>query len=176
MSNQPAVIRGLAYTVADARRHLLVQGLWETYKQFPINAEIPRANLAAPSPVTFAASKLALSLVEEECVKEKDTSYIGALHRYIAHPTLENAVALADGGIDTIYVIMQAFYQLDLPFEELFCAVHANNMQKVMRDEQGNLMKREDGKLLKPVNHPAPDLIGVLMRHLDSKADKEPHP
>ena len=173
MSNQPAVIRGLAYTVSDARRHLLVQGLWETYKQFPMNAEIPRANLAAPGPETFAASKLALALVEEECVKEKDTSYIGALQRYIAHPTLENAVALADGGIDTIYVIMQAFYQLDLPFEELFCAVHANNMQKLMRDEQGKLLKREDGKLLKPVNHPAPDLIGVLMRHLDSKADKE---
>jgi len=163
----------MSYTIATARRNLLVKGMWETYREFPVGAEIPRANLSAPSPETFAASKLALALVLEECVKEKDTSYIGALERYIAHPTLENAAALADGGIDTIYVIMQAFYQLDLPFEELFCAVHANNMQKLMRDEAGNLMKREDGKLMKPVNHPAPDLIGVLMRHLDSKTEEK---
>lgn len=138
---------------------------YEIYKKFPQTAEVPVATFGEVSPLHIQLAKLAENLITEECVNEPTTGLLPALRRYIENPSLENIVSLVDGGIDTVYVILQMFHMLELPFEACFAEVHANNLQKIQFDEHGKLAKRPDGKLLKPENHPKPDLFGVLEEH-----------
>lgn len=139
--------------------------LYELYKQFPQTAQVPVAPFDEVSPLHVQLAQLAHNLISEECVNEPTTGLLPALRRYIEHPSRENLVALVDGGVDTVYVIFQLFHMLELPFDAAFAEVHANNLKKIQFDAEGNLAKREDGKLLKPANHPKPDLAGVLEDH-----------
>jgi predicted HAD superfamily Cof-like phosphohydrolase len=75
-------------------------------------------------------------------------------------------VELFDAGVDSIYVILQLMYQLDLPVLEGFIEVHASNLEKLQRGENGQLLKRADGKLLKPADWQPPNLMAVLDAHL----------
>lgn len=146
--------------------HALTQGsLFEVYKMFPEAAEVPTAEFDGFSALHSTLAQLAHNLISEECVNEPVTGLLPALNRYIGNPTRENALAIVDGGVDTVYVIFQLFYMLELPFEAAFAEIHANNLAKIQYGEDGKLSKRADGKLMKPENHPKPDLFGVLEEH-----------
>lgn len=149
----------------DVMMLMTSRSFYEVYSLFPRNAEVPVAQFDCGSALHCQLALLASNLIAEECVNEPITGLLPALNRYIGNPTRENALAVVDGGIDTVYVILQLFHMLELPFEAAFAEIHANNLQKIQFDENGNLRKREDGKLLKPENHPKPDLAGVLEEH-----------
>ncbi len=51
-----------------------------------------------------------------------------------------------------------------IPMDEVFKAVHESNMSKLGDD--GTPIKRPDGKVLKGPNYKAPDVEGILRRHL----------
>jgi len=61
---------------------------------------------------------------------------------------------------DLVFVCYQfaAAYQLDL--DEALCRVFQSNMSKL--DEQGNVIYRADGKVLKGPNYQPPDLSGLF--------------
>lgn len=71
-------------------------------------------------------------------------------------------VEISDGIVDSVYVLYQLSNTLNLPFDRLFEAVHANNMSKLQRDADGKLLKREDGKLLKPAGYVPVDIRSIL--------------
>ena len=69
---------------------------------------------------------------------------------------------VADGIVDSVYVLFQLANTLGLPFDELFLAVHNNNMSKIQHDADGKLLKRTDGKLLKPEGYKKVELRSIV--------------
>lgn len=49
---------------------------------------------------------------------------------------------------------------LGLPLNAVFAEVHRSNMAKLMPD--GSVLRREDGKIMKPARWTAPDIAGIL--------------
>lgn len=71
-------------------------------------------------------------------------------------------------GTDLVYVLMGLFNCLGLPFGAMFREIHAANMRKVGPD--GKVMRREDGKVLKPAGWKPANKLGVVMEARDYKA------
>ena len=61
---------------------------------------------------------------------------------------------------DLVYVILGMFVEFGWNFDEAFKRVHESNMSKL--DEEGNPIRREDGKILKGPNYQAPDLRDLV--------------
>lgn len=96
-------------------------------------------------------------LIDEEVVKELLT----AMDRYKFAPTLENAVEVLDGICDGVYVLLGAAIAFELPVHAAFLEVQRSNMAKLQPD--GTVLRREDGKVLKPAGWTPPDLLGVIL-------------
>lgn len=73
------------------------------------------------------------------------------------HP---NLLAMAQELSDVQYVTSGAAVTFGLPLEALFEEVHAANMRKVGPD--GKVLKRPDGKVVKPAGWRGPDIAAVL--------------
>lgn len=73
-------------------------------------------------------------------------------------------VEIADGCIDLIKVTCGLLEALGLKGEELWKEVHRSNMSKVQPD--GTVLRREDGKILKPEGYSPPDLAPIVKRQL----------
>lgn len=71
---------------------------------------------------------------------------------------------ILDAIVDQDYINSGTGVWLDLPLEEGFQAVHANNLTKV-DPITGKVIKREDGKILKPSTYVSVDLQKVLDIH-----------
>ena len=151
---------------AEVLNNLHHYGLWETYFEFPSKAEFHQWPIFETCLKKRLDAELAGNLIKEEVVLE----LMPALNKWLQSPTMENLKEVADGAIDSIYVLLQLIYTLDLPFNRLFAEVHANNMSKLQHDESGKLLRRADGKILKPANHVPPDIIGVLMDYSSERA------
>ena len=107
-------------------------------------AERPTAHL----PADVAAVRLAL--LEEELQEYREALAAGDL------------VAIADALTDLLYVLLGTFVSHGLQdvAEALFDEVHRSNMTK--RGPDGQVIYREDGKVLKPASYEPPDLRRVL--------------
>ena len=107
-------------------------------------AEQPTAQL----PEGVAAVRLAL--LEEELQEYREALAAGDL------------VAIADALTDLLYVLLGTFVSHGLQdvAEALFDEVHRSNMTK--RGPDGQVIYREDGKVLKPPTYEPPDLRRVL--------------
>lgn len=84
-------------------------------------------------------------------------------------------VGIADGAIDSIYVIIGLMHEYGLPVEALFKEVQRANMAKAHEQDDGSFkcIRREDGKILKPEGWEAPDIEGVLRAHgWDGSSDR----
>lgn len=57
---------------------------------------------------------------------------------------------------DLMYVTIGCAEKFNLPLEEVFAEVHRSNMTKIQED--GTILRREDGKVLKPDTYEAPNL------------------
>lgn len=73
----------------------------------------------------------------------------------------------ADGIIDAIYVLVGTGIELGLPMQALWDEVQRANMAKAIEQPDGTfrVMKRADGKVLKPEGWEPPDIRGVLLAH-----------
>lgn len=71
---------------------------------------------------------------------------------------------ILDAIVDQDYINSGTGVWLDLPLEEGFQAVHENNLTKV-DPITGKVIKREDGKILKPASYVSVDLQKVLDEH-----------
>jgi len=79
------------------------------------------------------------------------------LNAELEHDIVEIADALAD----IIYIACGTAVSYGIPLDKVFEEVHRSNMAKLV---DGKPLKREDGKVIKPVGWTAPDIAGVLKR------------
>lgn len=79
---------------------------------------------------------------------------------------LNDLVEVADAVADLLYVVIGAGLCYGIPMEEVFAEVHRSNMTKL--DENGNVLRRDDGKILKSAlfEEPQPGIRAILERHL----------
>jgi predicted HAD superfamily Cof-like phosphohydrolase len=68
--------------------------------------------------------------------------------------------ALAKELADLLYVVYGTADLLEIPLEAVFAEVHRSNMSKVGPD--GQVLRREDGKILKPSTYREADVRGAL--------------
>lgn len=92
--------------------------------------------------------KLRVDLIEEEL----DELQLGIDNQDI--------VEVADALTDLLYVIYGAGQAFGIDLDECFQEVHCSNMSKL--GEDGRVIKREDGKVLKPNTYFPPDIASVL--------------
>jgi predicted HAD superfamily Cof-like phosphohydrolase len=74
---------------------------------------------------------------------------------------------IADGGVDSIYVIVGMMHELGIPVAECWDEVQKKNMQKAVLQPDGTfkVVRRADGKILKPAGWTPPDIAGILRAH-----------
>lgn len=101
--------------------------------------------------------ELSESLINEEVVNET----LPALRKYQTNPSLENLTELADGIVDSVYVLLHAAHSLGIPFDACWNEVHRSNMAKINPD--GSVTRREDGKILKPAGWTPPNLHSIML-------------
>ena len=97
-----------------------------------------------------AQARLYMDLIREEFL-ELETGF-----------TSNKITEIADGGADLVWVIMGLFSTLGINFDGIWEEVKASNMSKV--SESGKILKREDGKVLKPETYFKPDINKVLKK------------
>lgn len=100
-----------------------------------------------PALVTADRAKLRKELIDEECSRE----LMKAIDR-------GDLVGIADGIVDSIYVLIGTALEYGIPLPEAWAEVQRANMAK-----RGGPV-REDGKQLKPHGWAPPDIERVLKR------------
>ena len=158
----------------------------DVFKDVAEFTELAQPDMLVPfgAPTELAAVQLAIKLFEEEGIKE----YFLALQQYLNNPSRENLIAVADGGMDTIYVIAWAMRVLNVPAQAMWNEVQRSNMAKFPKegplvdprpleiieyvevDTEINIRKgrliitnAETGKVMKPRGWTPPDLQTVLL-------------
>ena len=101
---------------------------------------------------------LRVSLIQEE------------LNEYRQAAEARDLVGVADALSDLMYVVLGTYVAHGLQdlAEPLFAEVHSSNMSKL--DENGRVIYRPDGKVLKSALWRPPDLAGILERDADNGA------
>lgn len=76
-----------------------------------------------------------------------------------------NLAKIADGLADIIYVVCGTALEYGIPLHEVWRAVQRSNMAKVC-PETGKVIRRADGKILKPDGWQEPDFAAILMNRM----------
>ena len=76
----------------------------------------------------------------------------------------KNWIEVVDAICDLLYVTYGAASALGVDIEPFFAEVHRSNMAKLGDD--GKPIRREDGKVLKPLTWTPPDLMSILRREI----------
>ena len=71
-------------------------------------------------------------------------------------------VAIADALGDLLYVVYGTAVEYGIDMEPIVAEIHRSNMTKL--DADGQVLRRNDGKVLKGDNYDPPDLAAVLER------------
>lgn len=79
---------------------------------------------------------------------------------YISGVPTANLEALAKELADVLVIVYGTADLFDIPLEAVFAEVHRSNMSKVQPD--GTVLRREDGKILKPDSYRPADVRGAL--------------
>ncbi len=120
----------------------------DNVKNFMIAADHHVQEELHPPVESDAQSELYMKLVEEE-FRELRNAFFD-----------RDIVETADACADLIWVIEGLCYSLGIPLQRVWDEVARSNMSKV--SESGKIMKREDGKILKPDTYSPPDIAKVL--------------
>lgn len=78
---------------------------------------------------------------------------------YLAAEADNDIVELADALADIIYIACGTAASYGIDLDEVFKEVHRSNMAKLV---DGKVIRREDGKILKPEGWTPPDIKSVL--------------
>ena len=80
-------------------------------------------------------------------------------NEYMDAESQNDIVELADALADIIYIACGTAASYGIDLDEVFKEVHRSNMTKLV---DGKVIRREDGKILKPAGWTPPDIKGVL--------------
>lgn len=108
----------------------------------------------APSRPTLAVDP-ALHAFWPQLLDEEVSELREALHT-------QDLVEVADALADILYVAYQAAASYGIPIDAVFREVHRSNLAKVSPD--GLVIRRADGKVMKPAGWTPPDVARVLNR------------
>lgn len=102
---------------------------------------------------------LRFKLIEEEWKETADE--LAILHMQVDKFATDKAKTLTKARLtkelaDMLYVIYGTAVSLGLPLEEAYKEVHRSNMSKL--GENGEVLRREDGKILKGPNYSEADI------------------
>lgn len=75
----------------------------------------------------------------------------------------QNLVEVADAIGDLIYVAVGMALEYGIPLADVWDEIQQSNMNKV---HDGHVLRREDGKILKPLGWKPPNVAGILARRL----------
>ena len=78
---------------------------------------------------------------------------------YTDAESANDLVEIADALADIIYIACGTAVAYGIPLDKVFAEVHRSNMAKLV---DGKVIRREDGKVLKPAGWTPPDVKGVL--------------
>ena len=102
--------------------------------------------------------RLRLDLIEEE------------LDEFVQAFVDKDIVAVADSLGDLLYVVIGAALEYGIPIDRVVEEIHRSNMTKL--DENGKVIYREDGKVLKGPNYEPPN-IGAILNGSNGKSSRE---
>lgn len=71
-------------------------------------------------------------------------------------------VEIADALADLIYIAYGTAVAYGIPLDQVFAEVHRSNMAKLV---DGKVIRRDDGKVLKPTGWTPPDIKSILDAH-----------
>lgn len=105
--------------------------------------------LETPTLPDESRRKLRRKLIEEE------------FQEFIDAEEENDIVEVADALADLIYVICGTALEYGIPLTDVWNEVQRSNMAKI-NPETGKVIKRADGKILKPKSWQPPDIAGIL--------------
>lgn len=110
---------------------------------------------------------LYMNLCEEE-FKELEDSFEVFMKAVREDEKIAALADLLDAVCDLTYVLMGLCNSAGLPFHEAFDEVHRANMAKFERQDDGTykILRRVDGKIVKPKDWKAPNIINILKYRL----------
>ena len=124
-----------------------------------------RFDMSLPATPQFDAATLAMW---QTMLQEEWQEFMVALQDYQriqqADPAEQTRLRaeLAAEGVDVLNVLLGLLLSQGLPVEKMFDAIHAANLAKCV---DGKVLRREDGKILKPAGWQAADKEGVIRQH-----------
>lgn len=124
-----------------------------------------RFDMSLPATPQFDATALAMW---QTMLQEEWQEFSVALQDYqriqLAEPAEQTRLRaeLAAEGVDVLNVLLGLLLSQGLPVEKMFDAIHAANLAKCV---DGKVLRRADGKILKPAGWQAADKEGVIRQH-----------
>jgi predicted HAD superfamily Cof-like phosphohydrolase len=88
------------------------------------------------------------------------------MDEYLVAEKENDIIGVADALADMTYIICGTAVSYGIPLDIVFNEVHKSNMTKI---ENGNILRREDGKIMKPPSYKPPDIRGIIKRYNKSK-------
>ncbi len=78
---------------------------------------------------------------------------------------VKDLTEVSDACADIIYVVVGLSLALGIPLNEIWTEVHKSNMEKF---HDGVLLKRADGKVIKPEGWKPPDIMGIIKSKMEN--------
>ena len=122
-----------------------MQHPYDAVDEFHAAFNLPRAE--TPLLPDISTRELRKALLREE------------FEEYLAAEADDDIVEVADALADIIYIACGTAVAYGIPLDKVFAEVHRSNMAKLV---DGKVIRREDGKVLKPEGWTPPDVKGVL--------------
>ncbi len=112
-------------------------------------------------------AELYMNLIEEE-FDELQSAFVKYSNTIREDERLAILCEVLDGIADMSVVLMGLCNSLGLPFDAAFNEVHRSNMNKFVDDGTGvlRILKRVDGKVIKPVGWTPPNIMSILKYRL----------
>ncbi len=123
-----------------------------------------------PKRIVFSRwpGSLRLRLMQDE-LEETARAYVKRCVALTEKDRFAAEAEIIDGLVDLLYVVVGSAQAAGVDLAPFFELIHANNMSKV-DGSLGPVVRREDGKILKPEGWKPPDVLGLL---LELKAGEE---
>lgn len=115
-----------------------------------------------PTVPDFETMCLRLELIREE-VEELRAEGFGVYETFfdqMQQGNKPNLVKIADALGDILYVVYGTAVSCGIDMEPIFAEIHRSNMSKLQPD--GTVLRREDGKVLKPDTYSPANLEAIL--------------
>jgi predicted HAD superfamily Cof-like phosphohydrolase len=111
-----------------------------------------------------AEATLYVNLITEEMQKEMEETFSKLEEAVYPDEKLAALCEVLDTICDSAVVLMGLANALGLPFGLAYEAVHRSNMNKFVKQEDGTyrILKRADGKIVKPKDWQRPDIMSIL--------------